>query len=101
MSKIEFLATQERRPPKRPRGRPRVRGIKPFAHYAGSLKGERPRCKAPGCVTFLSRDQHAVCSDDCARALRDWLMTLGELLEKDDARANAEAMARAVAERDR
>jgi hypothetical protein len=72
---IIFVDGQQRRPVRR-RGRRRVRGVLPFSHYEGSGDGHRPYCKARGCKTPLHRGQHAACSEECLRAILEYVETL-------------------------
>lgn len=81
--KVIFKHTQARKL-KRPRGRPRKRGVRPYSHYAGSFEGERPKCKAPGCRNWLKADQHATCSKGCHKKLGVKLRKLIEAWNEDE-----------------
>ena len=60
---IELSPGQRIVRPKRRRGRPRVRGAAPWAHYAGYRpeKGVRPKCAKRGCSKRLRREQRLAC----------------------------------------
>lgn len=81
---IEVKAAEKVVTPKRPRGRPRVRGLNGelYNYKMHTPNGTRMRCRWFGCTVMLkANDRHIVCSEACAIQLREYCQACLDVID--------------------